>query len=51
MTRMTFSISEELKERLDKHPDINWSEVAKKGLLEKLEKLKKFRELENRGEL
>ncbi len=49
MKRVTFSISKELKERLDRHPDISWSEVVKKGIMKKLAKLEKFEELENRG--
>ena len=51
MKRFTVSISKELKERLDKMPEVNWPEVMKQGILEKLAKLKKFEELENRGEL
>lgn len=46
--RRTFSISKELKEKLDKHPEVNWPEVAKQILKNKLEKLEK---LQARGEL
>ena len=46
--RTTFSIPKELKERLDKRPDVNWPEVFKEGLRKKLEKLE---ELRARGEL
>lgn len=48
MIRTTFSIPRELKERLDRRPDINWPEVFKVGLKKRLEKLEK---LEKRGEL
>jgi len=51
MRRFTVSIPEELKEKLDKMPNINWPEVAKEGVVEKLSKLVKFEELERRGEL
>lgn len=51
MKRFTVSIPEELKEKLDKMPEINWPEVAKQGVLEKLFKLQKFQKLENMGEL
>ena len=51
MKRVTFSIPRELKARLEKYPDINWAGVAKKGIEDKLDKLRKFEELENRGEL
>jgi len=49
MKRFTVSISKELKERLDEMPDVNWPEVAKEGVLEKLAKLQKFEELERKG--
>ena len=48
MMRATFSIPRELKERLDRRPDINWPEVFKEGLKKRLEKLE---ELKKRGEL
>ena len=32
MIRVTYSIPKELKERLDKRPDVNWPEVFKEGL-------------------
>jgi hypothetical protein len=48
MIRTTFSIPKEIKERLDKRPDVNWPEVFKEGLRKKLEKLEK---LKTRGEL
>ncbi len=51
MKRFTVSIPKELKEKLDKVPEINWPEVAKEGVIEKLSKLMKFEDLENRGEL
>ena len=48
VVRTTFSISKELKERLDERPDINWSEVFKEGIRKKLEKLEQLRA---RGEI
>ena len=48
IVRMTFSISDKLKKRLDERPDINWSEVFKEGLRKKLEVLERLRE---RGEI
>jgi len=48
MKRVTFSISKELKERMDKRPDVNWSEVFKEGLRKRLEALQRMRA---RGEL
>ncbi|MCJ7697153.1 MAG: hypothetical protein MUO73_02350 [Thermoplasmata archaeon] len=48
MVRMTFSISEDLKKRLDTRPDVNWSEVLKERLKKRLESLEK---LHAQGEL
>ena len=48
IVRTTFSVSPELKKRLDSRPDVNWPEVFKEGLRKKLEKLE---ELRARGEL
>ena len=48
MVRMTFSISDELKKKLDSRPDVNWPEVFKEGLRRKLEVLEK---LHVKGEL
>jgi hypothetical protein len=48
MVRMTFSISEELKKKLDKRPDINWSEIFIQGIKKKLKTLEK---LQAKGEL
>lgn len=42
VVRMTFSISDKLKKRLDKRPDVNWPEVFKEGLKKKLEVLEKL---------
>ncbi len=42
MVRMTFSISSDLKKKLDTRPDINWSEIFKQGIKKKLIKLEKL---------
>ena len=36
MPNMTLSVSKELKDMMDKHPEINWSEVARQSFREKL---------------
>ncbi len=43
MVRMTFSIPDDLKKKLDQKPDINWTEIFKQGLKNKLETLEKLR--------
>ena len=49
MPRMTISIPDELLAKLKKsRPEINWAEVARSGIIKKLEKLE---ELKRRGEL
>ena len=48
MVRMTFSIPNDIKQKMDKAKDINWSQVFKKGLERKLEILEK---LHAKGEL
>jgi hypothetical protein len=48
MVRMTFSISDELKKKLDSRSDVNWPEVFKEGIKKKLETLE---QLQVRGDL
>jgi len=48
IVRMTFSIPKELKERMDKRPEVNWPEIFRQGLEKRLIVLEKLR---NRGEL
>lgn len=50
MATITISIPDELKARLDKHPEVNWSEVLRRGFSKKVEALKRFEKFE-RGEL
>ncbi len=45
MPRITLSIPDELKERMDKMPEVNWSEVIREGLKDKVKKLKRFEEM------
>ena len=42
MVRMTFSISDDLKRKLDERSDINWSEIFKQGITKKLSILEKL---------
>ena len=48
MATITLSLSEELKAKLDKHPEIKWSEVFRNMIIRKVEQLKKLRA---RGEI
>lgn len=49
MQRITLYLPDELKKKLDRHPEINWVEVSRIGLKRKVEQLKKFEELVKRG--
>ena len=51
METFTVSIPEELKEKLNKYPEINWAEYLKKRFEIKLKELKKFEELKNSGKI
>lgn len=42
MTSLTLSVSKELKKMMDKHPEINWSEVARQSIIQKLTILAKM---------
>lgn len=39
MTNITLTIPEDLKEELQKHPEVNWSAVTRKAMQEHLTKL------------
>ncbi|MBI2106264.1 hypothetical protein HYT56_05530 [Candidatus Woesearchaeota archaeon] len=51
MATFTVSVSKEIKEIMDRHPEINWSAYVKKMIEERLRQLKKFKELVERGEI
>jgi hypothetical protein len=48
MTKVTISIPIELKAKLDKHPHVNWTEVLRSGIKEKISKLKRFEDMEGK---
>ena len=46
MTTMTLAVPQELKQRMDSFPEMNWSEVARQAFMQKIddmEFLKKFK--------
>lgn len=51
MATLTLSIPDELKKRMDKHPEINWSAYIKKRFAVKIKQLKKFEELVKEGKI
>jgi ribosomal protein L15 len=45
MPTITVSVDDDLKERMEKHPEINWSEVTRQAIRNKIEKLELMDEL------
>lgn len=39
MANITVSVDDDLKQKMEQHPEINWSEVARQAFQEKLEDL------------
>ncbi|MFH0875600.1 MAG: hypothetical protein V1859_06695 [archaeon] len=48
MATVTLSIPDELKKKMDEHPEIKWSEVFRSMIINKVRKIKA---LQARGEL
>ena len=51
MPTITVNIDDELKDRMEKHPEINWSEVTRQAIQEKIEALEVMAELTSESEL
>jgi len=51
MTTFTVSIPDDLKKKIDEHPDINWAEYLKKRFEQRVNELNKFVELKNSGKI
>lgn len=49
MATFTISIPEELKEKIEKHPEINWAEYLKGRFQKRIIELKRFEELKSKG--
>lgn len=47
MATFTVSISEELKKKIEEHPEVNWAEYLKQKFIERIKELRKFEELKN----
>ena len=44
MVNITLSVPEELKQEMDKFPEMNWSEIARAAIKQRVIMLNKFRE-------
>ena len=51
MPTITVNVDDDFIERMEKHPEINWSEVTRQAIQEKIESLEVMDELTSNGEL
>ncbi|SDQ64876.1 hypothetical protein [Natronobacterium texcoconense] len=51
MPSITVNVDDDLKERMEKHPEINWSVVTRQAIQEKIETLEMMDELTSESEL
>ncbi|WP_255195671.1 hypothetical protein [Halorarius litoreus] len=51
MPTITVNVDDALKERMEKHPEINWSEVTRQAIRNKIEKLELMDELTAESDL
>ena len=51
MPNVTVSVDDSLKSQMDDHPEINWSEVARQAIREKVRDLRVMKELVEGSEL
>lgn len=51
MATLTLSLPDEFEKVKERFPDVDWNEVLKRGVLKRLEELKRFEKLRERGEL
>ncbi len=51
MPTITVNVEDDLKERMEKHPEINWSEVTRQAIRNKIENLELMDELTADSEL
>ena len=51
MPTITVNVDDDLKERMKRHPEINWSEVTRQAIREKIEALEMMAELTSESEL
>lgn len=51
MPNITLSMDEKLKKEMNEHPEINWSQVARKSIKEELKDLKVMEKITSKSEL
>lgn len=45
MVNITLAVPQELKKEMDNHPELNWSEVARQAIRQRLQLLKRMDQL------
>jgi hypothetical protein len=51
MVSLTLSVNEELKAKMDAHPEMNWSEVARRAITERIEDLEFMKKITEKSKL
>lgn len=51
MVSITLAVSEDLKKEMERHPELNWSEVARRAFKEKIAILNKMDEILSKSKL
>jgi len=51
MPTITVNVDDDLKERMENHPEINWSEVTRQAIQEKIKTLEVMDELTSKSNL
>lgn len=51
MVSVTLSVPEELKQKMDEFPEINWSEVARGAIREKVKKMEFLKHFSSESDL
>jgi phage terminase small subunit len=51
MPSITVNVDDDLKDRMERHPEINWSEVTRQAIQEKIETLEVMDELTSGNQL
>ena len=51
MVNLTLAVPEEMKSEMDKHPEMNWSEIARQAFREKLMILRRMDEFLSKSKM
>lgn len=51
MTTMTLAVPNELKEKMDTFPEMNWSEVARQAFMQKIDDMEFLRKFKEKSKL